>query len=248
MKKSAYIQLGLVLVALALYVSQTRERFPPGITDAKCPNGSAPPMSDFKCADTGNRPTCPEGSLLYMVFSRDAANPKLSCVPSNLIYEGQWPDGPRTQNPCRSQTDSAGLHIPATGSPPAENPKCINTSTGESEAASGTTSGTTSGSTSGTTSGSTTTTNGFEDVTSKFRQLIDSLRPFRPPTAPASDLEKERKEITDIAKQNMFYVQVALFLVVLAMLSFFVFPLDTANLIAFALLCVGIAMGFFLRR
>jgi hypothetical protein len=81
-----------------------------------------------------------------------------------------------------------------------------------------------------------------------FRQVIDSLKPFRPPTAPASDLQKERKEITELAKRNLFFVQAALFLVVLAMLSYFMFSLDTANLIAFALLCVGIAMGFFLRR
>ena len=82
----------------------------------------------------------------------------------------------------------------------------------------------------------------------KLREVKNSLKPFRPPTAPSSDLEKERKEITDLAKRNMFFIQAALFLVVLAMLSYFMFSLDTANLIAFALLCVGIAMGFFLRR
>lgn len=91
----------------------------------------------------------------------------------------------------------------------------------------------------------------FKEKDSTIREIErvkNSLKPFRPPTAPASDLEKERKEITEIAKRNLFFIQVALFLVVLAMLSYFVFSLDTANLIAFALLCVGIAMGFFLRR
>jgi hypothetical protein len=83
---------------------------------------------------------------------------------------------------------------------------------------------------------------------STFKEVIDSLKPFRPPTAPASDLEKERKEITDIARRSLYFIQIALFLVVLSMLSYFVLPLDTANLVAFALLCVGIAMGFFLRR
>ncbi len=82
----------------------------------------------------------------------------------------------------------------------------------------------------------------------EIRKTNESLKPMRPPTAPSSDLEKERREITEIAKRNLFFVQAALFLVVLAMLSYFVFSLDTANLIAFALLCVGIAMGFFLRR
>ena len=82
----------------------------------------------------------------------------------------------------------------------------------------------------------------------KLKDVKNSLKPFRPPTAPASDLEKERKEITTVARRNLYFIQVALFLVVLAMLSYFVFSLETANLIAFALLCVGIALGFFLRK
>lgn len=91
----------------------------------------------------------------------------------------------------------------------------------------------------------------YKDKDSAAREVErvkNSLKPFRPPTAPSSDLEKERKEITELAKRNLFFVQVALFLVVLAMLSYFMFSLETANLLAFALLCVGIAMGFFLRR
>lgn len=81
----------------------------------------------------------------------------------------------------------------------------------------------------------------------EIQKTQESLKPLRPPTAPSSDIEKERKEITSLAKQNLFFIQVALFLVVLAMLSYGMFPLDTANLIAFALLSVGIAMGFFLK-
>lgn len=91
----------------------------------------------------------------------------------------------------------------------------------------------------------------YKDKDSAAREVErvkNSLKPFRPPTAPSSDLEKERKEITEIAKLNLFFIQVALFLVVLAMLSYFMFSLEVANLIAFALLSVGIAMGFFLRR
>jgi hypothetical protein len=91
----------------------------------------------------------------------------------------------------------------------------------------------------------------YKDSDSAAREIErvkNSLKPFRPPTAPASDLEKERKEITEIAKRNLFFVQAALFLVVLAMLSYLVLSLETANMISFALLCVGIAMGFFLRR
>lgn len=85
-------------------------------------------------------------------------------------------------------------------------------------------------------------------MSSTMQEVTQSLKPFRPPTAPSSDLEKERREITDIAKRNLFFVQVALFLVVVSMLSYIVFPLDTANLLVFGLLSVGIAIGFFLRR
>lgn len=82
----------------------------------------------------------------------------------------------------------------------------------------------------------------------EIQKANDSLEPMRPPTAPSSDIEIERKQITDLAKRNLFFVQIALFLVVLVMLSYIALPFDTANLIAFALLCLGIAMGFFLRR
>jgi len=82
----------------------------------------------------------------------------------------------------------------------------------------------------------------------EIRKTNESLKPMRPPTAPASDLEKERKEITEIAKRNLYFIQIVLFLVVVSMLTYMFLPLDNANLIAFGLLCVGIAMGFFLRK
>lgn len=82
----------------------------------------------------------------------------------------------------------------------------------------------------------------------EIKKVKDSLKPFRPPTAPSSDLEKERKEITDLAKRDLFYAQVALFLVVLVGLSYVTLPVETANVAALLLLFVGIGFGFFLRR
>ena len=81
----------------------------------------------------------------------------------------------------------------------------------------------------------------------EVREVKDSLKPFRPPTAPSSDLEKERRAITNDAKRNLYFLQAALFLVLLAMLSYVLLPIGYANPIAFLLLCVGIAMGFFLK-
>ena len=85
------------------------------------------------------------------------------------------------------------------------------------------------------------------DVVREIEQVKNSLKPFRPPTAPSSDLEKERKAITEDANRNLFFLQIALFLVVLVMLSYVILPLEYANPIAFLLLCVGIALGFFLK-
>lgn len=81
----------------------------------------------------------------------------------------------------------------------------------------------------------------------ELREVKDSLKPFRPPTAPASDLEKERRAITEDARRNLYFLQIALFLVVLVLLSYVVMPLEYANLVSFLLLCVGIALGFFLK-
>ena len=81
-----------------------------------------------------------------------------------------------------------------------------------------------------------------------IKEVKDSLKPFRPPTAPSSDLETERQAILALHNRNLYFVQVALFLVVMVMISYMVLPLDTANTAALALLCVGVAMGFFLRR
>ena len=86
------------------------------------------------------------------------------------------------------------------------------------------------------------------DAAASIRTTQEQLRKVRPPTAPASDLDKERREISEIAKRNMFFVQVALALVVVALLGYLVLPIEYAHGIAFLLLCVGISVGFFLRR
>ncbi len=74
-----------------------------------------------------------------------------------------------------------------------------------------------------------------------------SLKPFRPPTAPSSDLEIERKAIRK-SQPSFVYVQLALFVLLAVMVVYLVFPASTANGVSVLLLAVGIAAGFFLRK
>jgi hypothetical protein len=81
-----------------------------------------------------------------------------------------------------------------------------------------------------------------------IRTTGQALRPLRAKTAPADDLELERRKITLDARQSLVLVQLALFLVFLSLLSYVVLPREWAHGISFLLLCVGIGSGFFLRR
>lgn len=83
-----------------------------------------------------------------------------------------------------------------------------------------------------------------EDIRSTWMQL----KPLRPPTSPAEDLEKERKAIAFDVRRSVLFIQVALGLIVLALVAYLVLPASWANGAAFLLLCVGVAVGFFLRE
>jgi sensor c-di-GMP phosphodiesterase-like protein len=86
---------------------------------------------------------------------------------------------------------------------------------------------------------------GTKDV---IQDVSKSLTPFRPPTAPASDIEIERKAIASVNNQKLLMIQVALFIAVLVLLSYVLLSTDTAHLVALLLIAVGIATGFFLRK
>lgn len=85
-------------------------------------------------------------------------------------------------------------------------------------------------------------------ILNAVRSTEQALKPLRAKTAPAEDLEMERRKITLDAQQSLVLVQFALFLVFLSLLAFMVFPREWASGISFLLLCVGIGTGFFLRR
>ena len=85
-------------------------------------------------------------------------------------------------------------------------------------------------------------------VAKELEDVTQSLKPMRPPTAPSSDLEKERKAILAISQKDMFFVQIALFLAILSLLAYVVLPTDYAHGIVLLFLTVAISFGFFLRK
>lgn len=209
-----------------------------------CPADKVEDAVTGKCFDI--IPICPATSDLY----RDVGPPvsrqyKGICVPkSATTYAATLPS---SNPPTQEEIDTIcrpGDKIVGRMAEPGP-PKCLPMS---DLAATTPPSGNTSASdVQGRDVGASTNANYSSVNTDVMKDIINSLKPFRPPTAPASDIEKERKDITGIARQNLFFIQVALFLVVLVMLGYIILPQDSANLIAFALLSVGIAMGFFLK-
>lgn len=87
-----------------------------------------------------------------------------------------------------------------------------------------------------------------QGVAEAIRSTDQALKPLRAKTAPAEDLEMERRKISTEARQSLVLIQLALFLVFLSLLAYVVLPRDWANGLSFLLLCVGIGSGFFLRR
>ena len=87
-----------------------------------------------------------------------------------------------------------------------------------------------------------------QGVAEAIRETDQALKPLRPKTAPAEDLDLERRKISTDARQSLVFVQLALFLVFLSLVSYVILPTNWAHGVSFLLLCVGIGSGFFLRR
>lgn len=81
-----------------------------------------------------------------------------------------------------------------------------------------------------------------------IRNVSDSLKPMRPPTAPDSDIERERMAILAVVRKNMLLIQISLFIIFLALLTYLIVPSQYAHNIVFLLLSVNIAIGFFLWK
>lgn len=83
---------------------------------------------------------------------------------------------------------------------------------------------------------------------SEVEKTVEELKPLRPPTAPSSDIEQERKAILSLQGNHLLFIQIVLFLVILCMLTYLFVPIAYSHYIVFLLLCVGVALGFFLRK
>jgi hypothetical protein len=81
-----------------------------------------------------------------------------------------------------------------------------------------------------------------------IRDVNQSLKPLRPPTAPDSDILKEQDKIHNILARNLLVIQIALFTIFLAFLNYLLVPIKYAHYVAFLTLSVGIAVGIFLFK
>jgi len=81
-----------------------------------------------------------------------------------------------------------------------------------------------------------------------IQATVDSLKPLRPPTAPASDLARERKAIVESSAPNFLLIQVELAVVILCLLAYLVLPMEVAPGVALLGLSVGVAVGIFLWK
>ncbi len=90
--------------------------------------------------------------------------------------------------------------------------------------------------------------NQYTENAKAVKNVSDSLKPMRPPTAPSSELETERRKIIDAQEPYFLFIQVALALIVTALVGYMILPAQYAHGIAFLLLSMAISFGFFLRR
>ncbi len=88
----------------------------------------------------------------------------------------------------------------------------------------------------------------YSEYRAAIKDVSDSLKPMRPPTAPASDLAQERKSILASSAPNFLVVQIALAIVVLCLVFYVTLPIDVAHGLSLLLLSVGIAVGIFLSK
>jgi hypothetical protein len=87
-----------------------------------------------------------------------------------------------------------------------------------------------------------------QEAADEVKKITDSLNVARPEVAPTGEAEKEYRTIMGIVSQRLLLLQVVLALVVVSLIGYFVLPLTAAHGLAFLLVCLGIAIGIFLKK
>lgn len=85
-------------------------------------------------------------------------------------------------------------------------------------------------------------------VSNKLKDVSDSLAPFRPPTAPAADIEEEKRKIVKGGGPNFLFLQVTVAMVALSLLCYVFLPVSYATPLSFLMLSVAVAVGIFLWK
>jgi hypothetical protein len=199
-----------------------------GETQNTTPSGGCPPgLERYRGTPFCGKllEPCPSGSTLTTLHAKDDG-PQPLCIP-NSAQLGPWVDVPsdiETNWPCQG-TDFVEANRD-------NKYRCVFPPGG-------------TGSTTTTPTGAETTSSSPASVMAEVNQ---SLRPFRPPTAPNDDLERERKAIMTPSKNEFLLIQISLFIVFLVFVVYVVVPGSWAHTIALSLVVVGIAIGFFLPK
>lgn len=88
----------------------------------------------------------------------------------------------------------------------------------------------------------------YTQLENKYTEVLSKLTPFRPPTAPSEDLEKERRAIERDSAIDLLVIQVVLFGIVLSLIIYLIVPMDYAHTIVFLVLIGTISVGIFLKK
>jgi len=87
-----------------------------------------------------------------------------------------------------------------------------------------------------------------QEAADEVKKITDSLNVARPEVAPTGEAEKEYRTIMGIVSQRLLLLQVVLALVVVSLIGYFILPLTAAHGLTFLLVCLGIAIGIFLKK
>lgn len=83
-------------------------------------------------------------------------------------------------------------------------------------------------------------------VAGAYTETIEALRPLRPPTQPATDIETMRLSTLQLANQSARPIQLCLFFIILTIIEYLILPSSVVHGAAFLTLCVGLSLAIYL--